>query len=425
MSRYSTPEINAPVALYNGPIRVQLLGQEWEGPGNLTLSWTPEPDVRFEFSIGLPIPEGTTLEPTAIRLTDLDVEVDAELTGYTISLTRAENPTTLRGRVNALTLGEAGEISALDFHLPNFPGYLGEPTALGQEGFSRGRCTLESAAWRVVLDQVLDFTSLLRDLRGRGGYAITHVGRITKKDDQPFGLDEGYDVLEGLHLFLSFLRTRWTAPVLVSAQDDQQHLLREDWTLNWRLHPWSSRDASRTRMPPTQMSDFFAGFMDCWQQEVLSEAMDLGIRAFVDAAAQESPRMGLLIAQTGLEVVAWAVLADQDLLKDSYSRVSAADRIRLLLQFSSASPQLPPELEILHATPLTKGADGPEAITKLRNRATHPRSDPPGSVISEAAYAEATSLSLAYLERLLIALIVSYGDGGMDEADEGVEPTNP
>lgn len=50
-ARYSTPEANSNVGLYEGAITLRRSDQEFEGPGTVELRWLPSPSIRFEMEV--------------------------------------------------------------------------------------------------------------------------------------------------------------------------------------------------------------------------------------------------------------------------------------------------------------------------------------------------------------------------------------
>jgi len=415
-AKYVTSVANEGIALYSGDMQVRLMGQEWNGPGEISLAWLPEPRLYFEMQLPVPLGENYRPERTTLALVGLSVSTEVEITGATVDLTKTQDPTTLRGEPNAIRLGQETEVRRIDFHLPNFPSYLGEPTALREEGYSLNRCGLESAEWKVTLDQVPDIQTLLRDIRGVGGYGITHVGRLERSNGEPISVSDAYDVFGALSDYFSIVRQRWTGPLLLRGIDETGNVAWEDWTVLWQLHPWSKKDTSLCRVHPKDLDQFFRHFMESWDAEFLNDVIDIVSRSLLEARAQDSARMGLVLAQTGLELMAWAILGElRGSLKASFQRVTAADHLRSLLQLVGISTKVPDDATLLRATPKLRDWDAPKIITYLRNRVTHPRLNEPTSAISETAYQEALGLALGYLDALLIFIIMSYGE---DEPDE-------
>ena len=69
---------------------------------------------------------------------------------------------------------------------------------------SHGRAEFISDGWCIVLDNVASYGKLEKELSQTNGYAITHIGQITRVDGSLFSVVEGEKILEALAYFFSF-----------------------------------------------------------------------------------------------------------------------------------------------------------------------------------------------------------------------------
>ena len=116
--------------------------------------------------------------------------------------------------------GEPDQLSQLLFHVPNFRHYFGDNigTADGMKAWV-GRARMEFDPWQVTLDELPGSNARDHALRTAGGYALTHVGTLKRKDGATFSGAEATSTLVTLANFLSFFRGRWVAPILWVGRD--------------------------------------------------------------------------------------------------------------------------------------------------------------------------------------------------------------
>lgn len=106
---------------------------------------------------------------------------------------------------------ESESISAVTFHLFNFPDFLGpEDYTLSTKNevsqmFRRcGRVVLRANGWTVTI-AATDRTKEVTDaLKAKGGYVVTHMGQLTREDKSNFSSEQLAELLSCLHCFLSF-----------------------------------------------------------------------------------------------------------------------------------------------------------------------------------------------------------------------------
>ena len=62
-----------------------------------------------------------------------------------------------------------------------------------------GRVMLSNADWNIEIQRLPSTTKLTEELNEKGGYAITHVGRLTRRDGRSFAISKAEQALGGLH----------------------------------------------------------------------------------------------------------------------------------------------------------------------------------------------------------------------------------
>lgn len=128
------------------------------------------------------------------------------------------------------------------FHIVNFSDFVGK--FMTREHTS-GRVErhaimyLEAQGFRTALRSVSNSLSLHKELRGTGGYGITHFGSLEKEDGSDLSLQEAETWVDHLTWFLSFSRGSWSAPILPIGLAGDGSRVWEEWGVR-RIQAWES-----------------------------------------------------------------------------------------------------------------------------------------------------------------------------------------
>jgi hypothetical protein len=311
----------------------------------------------------------------------------------------------------------SNSISTVTFHLFNFPDFIGPEDYIlktnhppGQTWQRRcGAVVLQADGWKVTIAATDRTDSLTKALNAQGGYALTHMGRISREDGSKFSSDQIDELLHCLHYFLSFALGRWAGVALPIGFDAEGKHVFEEWGLRITADgPWHVGSSWFDSHHGELLSQLFPGFVTLWMsklwQKPLSDALywylgacDRGVGIGVDA--------GLILAQTALELLAWTYcVLDRKMISAAAfqpRRLSAADKLRLLASSLNIPLEIPPDLSALHGRRGKKWVDGMDAITEIRNSLVHPAAQ---QQLLDSAYFEAWKLSLWYIDLVLLRL---------------------
>ena len=83
--------------------------------------------------------------------------------------------------------------------------------------------TLRHGKFDILIQSLPQTSDIIDKLDEQGGYAITHVGRITRLDGKSFKADKTNEILENLFYFLSFARGFWAPPIFPIGLDSQKN----------------------------------------------------------------------------------------------------------------------------------------------------------------------------------------------------------
>ena len=112
------------------------------------------------------------------------------------------------------------------FHLVNWPRFsgpedfvliTGNPPYYGLR--TCGRVSLKVCGWSIMIIEVDNAGPLLKELKAKGGYAITHVGLIERNNGATYLYEDIDKLLAALGSFFSFALARWAGPQLQVGYD--------------------------------------------------------------------------------------------------------------------------------------------------------------------------------------------------------------
>ena len=404
-------ECNTDIELYAGAVWLETSRQSVGGNGRVVYTWHPTPRIRFDAELDQPA-TSDLLGEMKLKLVDRwsDEFVDARVKSSRLS---SHHKPTVSGTIGDWRHNPAAEISHIVFHLPNFRSYLGQPIRNDRTSLT-GRASFASGDWAIEIDEI-DRERGSKELKESGGFGMTHVGRISRRDGQPFLTKDAANCLESLSSFLSFCNGRWTGPTLVVGMDKDSKPVSHDWSVP-TIAPFRFVESWFSDCVPSVAELAYPGFAARWANETYSEAVRTAIFWYVTAnAAGIAVENGLLLAWMAFETLGWVVLVEDTgkHTHKSYDSEPAAAKLRQLLGHCEIALPIPSELPALLAASETSVCnDGPGILTDLRNAHVHPNPKRREWLLKAGPQAEleAWYLSLHYLELILLYLFGYQGD---------------
>ena len=152
------------------------------------------------------------------------------------------------------------------------------------------------------------------------------------------------------------------------------------------------------------MVDAFPGFAKRMQDPEWNDAIRTAVYWYVRADTTHVGSDGaIILLQAALERLAWHVIVRHRhvISEGGFSRLVAADRLRLLLDAASIPPCFPTGLTQLKATAKAFGwVDAPEAFVRVRNALVHPPKVAKSK--KQVPFYEAFQLGKWYVELVLL-----------------------
>lgn len=259
-----------------------------------------------------------------------------------------------------------------------------------------------------VTDDTLQYSPSVQDDK----YFFTHHICMRKGADMTFSCSEAHDKLRDLCTFLSFCHGHWVSSALTYGFNEHGNVGMEEWG-NRQVSRWSIGSNWLDAHHGKCMVELFPGFMqliaaspDC--KAAIEHAVYWYVRADTNLIG---PDGACVLLQAALERFAWHVLVRErrSLSEDGFSKLPAADQLRLLLAALSIPLPLPPGLvELQRCAKDLNWVDGPQAFVEIRNRIVHPPKR--AQQAKGLPYYDAYRLAKWYLELVILSSCRYAGD---------------
>ncbi len=235
-------------------------------------------------------------------------------------------------------------------------------------------------------------------------FSFSHHLTLKKRNAHPFSQSQVEDALGLLSTFLSFCAERWVAPTLITGFEASGTVAHQNWNtplVDPRRDPINWLD----EYDGHPMVNVFPGFSRLMAEPKWRDTIRSAVYWYVRSQSDYvGPDGAIILVQAALERLAWHLLVQQRqaISQNGFSKIPAADQIRLLLNISSIPLALPAFLAELSSTAKARNwTDGPEAFVAVRNQIVHPPRRT-HTRLSARSYYEALQLGKWYLELILL-----------------------
>jgi hypothetical protein len=220
-------------------------------------------------------------------------------------------------------------------------------------------------------------------------------------------------LLDELHFLLSLARGAWACPFLPVSFSRTGSQIWQEWALR-NVDTWKGDASWFPTYHPDALISAASGLHSRWADPVWTEPLKVAIHLYMESNIHGlTNQSSVILGQAALELLSWTYFVeDRKQFSAKYfdKTLSAADRIRHLLTAAKIPTAVPRHLGSLVASgsslaPSGSWADGPHAITVLRNALVHPPRLPGLLAISGQATLQAWQLTLWYLERAFLWLL--------------------
>ena len=413
---FAFKHVNTAITLYKGELEFSgAFPEPIAGDSTITWKWLPKVGPRFQADVNDVHELGSS---NSVR-----VAVPGQVPVSTlVSSTQGLKAGTITGMLPQLVIGDGASLDRLIFHVPNFVNYIGSlirNTTKNAVNSRTGRLSLSAGGWQVHIDNLPDTKEKIKSLKAEGGYGITHIGILKRKDSSRFAYSEAREILDAIGYFLTFLRGFWSQPILAVGQRSEidNNRANSDYaeTLTVaerkRLDPWRTVQSWFSKFIADEMPTLFRKFWRKWQNPAENQVLREVIGTYLEANGKVSLQSQIVLAQVGLETMAYEVLTDA---QGNEPSGSAEDKISSLLKKQGTPDGIPNQLSklshlskesILKDNPPDPDLNGPQTIVRIRNALVHSKRAKrhKRQKLNTDHYKEAWQLSLWYLELVLLA----------------------
>lgn len=419
---------NETITIHEGTFMLKEGDNLYEVTGKVEFRWLPEPRVIFNGKASITDDQVLSigLEPhTFDLLIDNDKFGNCSITFITTG--NDEYPSQISGKMNAYPVkGDTSiAVASAQFIIPNFLRLNGISVKNKGEKFhiQHSRLIFETQHSTITIDKEFNYDELQRLLKDRGGYIMQYRGEIKSKKGN-FRINEIQNTLDCFSSFLSFMNGRKTCTMFLHAIHESE-LKWVDYSYK-SIDPYSYVFKWPEERHTKQLNDIWNEFYKISQDDDDKFFLESAVRWYVGVNSTSGGIYGsIVMAQAALELIYnWLIIEKNKLLisKDAES-ISASNKLRLLLSFIKAEPNIPPALEALRAyqeSNKQKIVDGPEAVVHIRNAIVHSqavkRKDL--SSIDPKALDDALQLSIWYIE-LSLLFILGFNDIYLNRCSTG------
>jgi hypothetical protein len=419
---YSQGEPSATVDLGAASVEFAFASKTYTEQARVSMRFVPDDRLLFIVPTNDSPPLEEKLKGLASGLDDWDgklklLDRNVTLDAFCIDRGGFSSAFTFTPRTSSVTVTPAADaLGECVFHLFNFPDFFGpEDYAITtgeppRTGWMRcGRVVLKADGWTITIAGTDKTRNQCKALHGKGGFVITHMGRIERDDQLTFSSEQLEDLLSCLHRFLSFALGRWAGVALPIGFDQAAKRVFEQSGMPMAASgPWNGSLSWFDSQHSELLIGAFPGFMVLWKHQTWGQPIRKAVYWYMRAnegGTGLGVDTGLTLSQVALEHLAWTYcVRDRKMVSAAaFGRrgLSAADRLRLLLSALEVPATIPDSLRALGAKPGQPWDDGPDAITGIRNALVHPREN---IKLPHNSYYEAWQLSMWFLDMTLLRL---------------------
>lgn len=339
--------------------------------------------------------------------------VEGVMTAFRFSYTEDHSITFSSSSEPIIGLGDDDtQMQYAVFHLFNF-----KETPVNNNGNLSKYVHLEADNWVVELESLAD--DVFKKLRSEGGYGLTHVGCLRKKDNTPISGKEVKEMLYALEHFFSFAKGAWCNPVCAVGFNSSDRVW-ESWS-SPKVSGFSQLGSWFDGQHSEQLENLFPGFMSKWNDADWKDTLHKVIYWYL-IANNSNIDAGIVLTQTALERLYYHKLKEAS--ENATSKPKDPDRTSSKLNNLFCELNLPIELIEENTPRLNKLADdinkyvdekiknkkkktkmvwndAPSALTGMRNYLVHPVNEYYSVNFGPAIY-DANKMGLWYLELSLL-----------------------
>lgn len=401
---------NEPIAIHAGAFVLTQNDKTVGMEGTISFEWFPHIGVKFS---------GKVVSGNPLTWDDRTAKVQLAVNTMTIGNAHVThishgNEIELEGNlIGPVVWGDKSiTVTKVHFGIPNLRYFYGDPVKRvngTKVQTSRSRLTFENADFIINLDKIEDFDSKNRTLMMAGGYLMLYGGTIESKKNS-IAFSDLHELLISFSHFLTFLNGRRCCPVILKGVHHDEVI----WTdySGYTSEQFKSVSTWPCHMHTEGLGQLWSKWSEIAKDEFDFDFLKTAVHWYGEANSNTALVEGsLILAQTALELIYnWFVVEQKGILIGAdATNISAANKIRILLNQLNASFEIPSSLQHLttYKNRVTDISDGPECFVRIRNAIVHANEDKRKTLakIPNMARYEALQLALWYIELSMLKIL--------------------
>lgn len=265
---------------------------------------------------------------------------------------------------------------------------------------------LEADNWVVELKPSVKSENSFERLKKEGGYCLTHIGHLRKRDNTLISGKEATDMLNALRYFFSFAKGNWCNPVCAIGFNSSDRVW-ESWSSPIESC-FSEKGSWFDEHHSEQLENLFPGFMNHWVLEDWNDTLRKIIYWYIISNTSNIDA-GVILTQSALERLysehfkansmdISAAKKLEDLFCDLNIPIDLTDNVPKLKKLAE---DVNNQIDTRKLDKNTKWTNAPIALTKMRNYLVHPKNIYEPLKFGSAIY-DSWNLGLWYLELSLL-----------------------
>ena len=379
---------NEPVILYEGQVEFRHRGGTVQCQGTATLHWFPSPGIRLTLEAGWATLVDLEAGTLRVRLGDMK-EAKVQIASRSLGV-RSK----IEAFVRSAECKSPKRLRAIRFWIVNFPDIMtpnlisspGEPSAVCAVGtvelpiaaaWTKQAAQLQNSEWCVSIVATRDSQQTYGSLKANGGYAITHIGEVVRRDGRPFVVKQAKTVLSRVDEFLSFARgAACASPVRWGLAADGAVVWRQFGSPivdQWTQSTLTWFDTNHGQL----LAEVFDEFTRIHEHPTLSEPFRLALYWYRKCATGSGgPEGSIVLGMTALDLLSALIVVDRKatMSAGAHDKLSAKDKLRALLRAIGMPLFIPARFKALSSfAKQHKWTDACETLAEFRHGYVHPK----------------------------------------------------
>ena len=380
-------------------------------PAQVVLRLSPVPTIHFDLLDSSPEFQRALFD-ASLKHGPMVVELPLGEKVQVLESNQSLIPTS--GPVTALDTGKP--LHAVRFGVINFPDFM-KPKSTESETDAETPWSiedlrtihLEGGSWLVEIRPVGNHEQVHKSLRQQRGFALTHWGRVSRLDGEPFPKESVQQFMATLNQFLSFARGVSCGMTLIKGLDEAGETVWEEWGVT-KVQPWKGHRSCLDIRNGATLEDLFAGFW-CYSQAHPGDPFT-ALEWYLESNAQEALHTSIVLTQAALERLTDQKVSRSEVQCTKSQNCTKSQKEKEGVWIARALCKVKADLRVpeslREASGNAKGFDhGPHALVTIRNDLAH--AEMKKGILSFEAYRQARELGLWYIELLLLELFEYSG----------------